>query len=672
MHGRFYGVVIRPILSNLLASLFVFLIVAAILPIRQAQAQCANSGTNQTCTNPAGTTVSGGPFGSGIIDFGVLTITNFGAVAGSSYGVVANIGNVNNYGTIVGGLNGILANTANVNNFGTISGVVQGIEAANVNINNSGSISGGTGITLDGGSGSVLTNSGQIVGTGGTAIDFHKSINDFLTFLPGSRVQGSILLGNGDSVSNYGAIVGGGILANTGGSGSMLTNSGQIVGTGGTAIDFHNSTNDFLTFLPGSRVQGAILLGTGDSVSVVTGRDIAQLLTVTPNGIGSFSINGSGSALFAINGTKFATLDPTAFGMTDRTLMDFTGAVSGLVNSRFDNFMPESVWGSSNAFAATASNAVPLGVNSTSAGIPSAATAYAADPGPSGIPNMVATDPTSGVAVWSNGFVGGRKQDANGLMLSSTNYVYGGAFGFDRLVASDFRLGAFVGAGNGKLEVDLGSQTVNTNYIFGGVYGRYNWLTQYLDFVVSTGHSSNNSTRLVADNTVGFSSPTGSYNGWFVSPDLTYGYRIPLASNMLLKPVVRLRYLYASFDGYSETGSAQNLVASGRSVQDLEERFGFDLSRIDEVKPQSFVKTSVQLGVVGLERLGNNTINTVLIGQNLSFATPGEGSVGGLYSGIGIDYRITKTVSVFAAGEGTFMADHSTVGTAKGGMKVVF
>jgi len=42
------------------------------------------------------------------------------------------------------------------------------------------------------------------------------------------------------------------------------------------------------------------------------------------------------------------------------------------------------------------------------------------------------------------------------------------------------------------------------------------------------------------------------------------------------------------------------------------------------------VKSTISVGAIGLERLGNQTIDTVLLEQNLSFITPGQASaVGG-------------------------------------------
>jgi hypothetical protein len=84
------------------------------------------------------------------------------------------------------------------------------------------------------------------------------------------------------------------------------------------------------------------------------------------------------------------------------------------------------------------------------------------------------------------------------------------------------------------------------------------------------------------------------------------------------------------------------------------------------------MQMSVKLGILGLERLGDTTINTVLIGQNLSFATPGAANVAGVYTGFGIDYRITPRVGLFAAAEGTIMSDNSVMGMARGGVRVAF
>jgi len=43
------------------------------------------------------------------------------------------------------------------------------------------------------------------------------------------------------------------------------------------------------------------------------------------------------------------------------------------------------------------------------------------------------------------------------------------------------------------------------------------------------------------------------------------------------------------------------------------------------------VKSTLNIGAIGLDRLGNPTIDTVLLGQNLSFVTPGQASaVGGV------------------------------------------
>ena len=614
------------------------------------------------------------------------TVSNSGMISGNASGVeAAQIATVTNSGTIAGSINGVFAKVANVVNSGTISGRNSGgggIRALVVNVSNSGTISSSFGFGIDATSTANVTNSGTISGrTFGIGANIANVTNS------GAITGGTVGIGaNTANVTNSGAITGGtfGINANTvnvtnsgtitGGTGiigqgtaSTLVNSGTIIGTGGTAIDFSASNTDTLTFLPGTRIFGAMLLGAGDTVNIVAGRDIAWLLTFTPNG--PFTINGSGNAPFAISGNQVATLDPTAFGMADRTLVQFSGAVSSLIQSRFDDLgWPGAPSGGGYAFAPPAVNGIMEAANSAFAGIP--ALAYASDHGIGTLPNASVYDPISRIAVWSQGFIGSLYQPATDTMLASTNTIAGGAVGVDGPFGPNLRLGAFIGAGDGRLSVEPNSQWIGTDYVFGGGYGRFDWDTRFLRFAVSTGYTTNNSTRTIADNLspTGFDTATASYGGWYVSPELAYGVRLPLDAMTTLTPIGRVRYLGASLNGYTEAGSAQALTVARRNLSDVEERFELDLTSVDRV---GVVRTTVKAGVLGLERLGDTNVNAALIGQSIAFVAPGQNATAGAFAGFDIDFRVTHSVSLFAAGEGLLMSDRSQIGTLKAGLRVV-
>jgi hypothetical protein len=553
-----------------------------------------------------------GANGSGIQAGRDANVTGFSGTITAGTGGVGILAqgnaNVRNSGTITAGTRGfgILANTANVTNFstGTISAGAngRGIEANTATVTNSGTISAGTG--------------------------------------------GIGIVANTATVTNFGTISAGTGIQVVNGA-SNITTPGTIIGFGGTAIVLGGDANT-LTLLPGSRIVGAIdmLNGSKDVVNFVSGGGVAQLVTLN-NFTGTINTSGVGPIVHSTN--QIATLDATMFGQTDRTLMDFTGGVSSLVQSR-------------------------LG------GAPPNGSIQAVSYGPDRTNGLIGKAPFAGYAaptvVWTGGFGGTRTQDTTADSFHATSSVWGGLLGVDRQVRGDLLIGGFVGGGTGRLTINKSSEGVHTDYLSGGVYGRFDWASHFLDFTVQGGSAENKSNRLVLSNlalsTNGQETATARYSGWFVSPELTYGMRYAIGNGNMLTPFARVRYLAGIFDGFSEQGSAQGLSVGRRTLQDVEERGELELSKTASFGSEATIKTSVHGGVIALQRVGDTNINTVLIGQNLTFAAPGKDSTVGAVAGTGVDVTIGKSMSLFGAFEGTVMSDKSRTATAKAGLRVGF
>lgn len=552
---------------------------------------------------------------NGILAFnGTLVLNNYGSISGTdpgfAGGVSANDLILMNFGSITGGADAVFGNnTAYVVNYGTITGSDNGIKAFDAFIINYGTISAtaGFGVGVDITNSGTLINYGSITATGantkgvtilneGTVYNYGSirgvganAVGMFVDTNANVYNSGSIfgtltgIAGKNVNLTNTGTIVGNtGIASNAGGTAWTVVNSGIIQGTGGTAINLTNTTDDSLTFLAGSRIIGAITLGVGDGLHFNGGNNNLTFTSLTGR-------TTDGTTPFVRSGNRVASIDPTSFAVADRTMTDVTRAISGVIDSRAGE-APANPQTGATAFA---SAGIADRANDAFAGIPSLA--YARDDTVMfRNPNATAQD---GTGVWAKGFAGQRTQQAEGTTLRTMTSFFGGVFGIDKAFRHDLRLGVFLGAGRTRqsTEVDVGS--IDSDLAFGGVYGRHTFGASFLDVSLLGGYSRNASTRNINNNMIpgGLEYAKAAFDGWFISPEIAYGYRYAFNNEWSLTPAARLRYLATMLGGYTETGSTANLTVNARTLQNIEERGDLTLTRTITHSQTERIQTSATL-----------------------------------------------------------------------------
>lgn len=554
---------------------------------------------------------------------------------------------------------------ANAGNFSFLEARTQ--IAGNATATNSGSSAGGVVAEVLGTGIASASNSGTTAGN--VAAETMGGGDATATNSGSAAGVAAATFGGGNATAINSGSAGGLAAATFAGGNATVINSGT--NNGGIAVAAFGGGSATLTNIVGGRVIGHIALRSKDNIVNFQGGN--WLFTIMTQS-GPTTINTGGAPFVvagsfgSMSGAQVAVLDPTAFALADRSLTNFTGEISEMLRGRFAGMSAGAGGPGALGFAGAPSSPVADQAQVAFSGIPSVAMSYASGGSRPVLGKAPAVAPYYDATIWASGFGGERKQRADGVVLPTTDTAFGGAMGVDRVLGGNLRLGVFVGAGASREAVELDVQKIDATYVFGGAYGRFDWISQYLDFSLYGGGIDNKSTRQIANNTAasGIETATASYGGWFISPEVIYGYRIPFSA-ITVTPRVRLRYVGGQLDGYSESGSMQNLSVGRRSINDLEERGEVELSTV-----AGAFKGSVTVGIIGLERLGNPNINTVLLGQNLAFVTPGQASAFGGVFGMHMEYRAMPNVSLFVAGEATAMSDKSDSFAASGGGRVSF
>jgi len=527
---------------------------------------------------------------TGTISGGIITGPNAGD-AGIRIDGAGTIGTINNYGTIAGKSSGI-SNSGSIGTINLQSGsVLTGVD--NYSVKNTGNIGA---INLFNGS---TINKGIFNGLTGTIGNFTNAIT-LNTLTNAGTITTLNNSGTIGSITNTGTI---GSITNTGTIGTLNLLSGSTVTSGISNTGTINILNMTITGITCSNYDVAIPNITGNQPITV---NIAGL----PADGRSHSVTRNG---------RRASVDVSGFGANTNAIRHVSNSVGRLVNT---NGVIQSI-----GAKVAKHNADPYAMTSDLC-----ADGAPAQPGQIGNSDF-----------WIRGFTGRNKADATASSTDYINTYSGGAIGIDRDWSEDIRGGVFIGSGNMNNSLGGGLGGTESDLIFAGTYATKTWGTLFAKVGLTGGRGSNTGTRNIAAGAP--ETATADYKNWYVSPEVSVGkvYDLGqhLGGSLSVTPVLSVRYVYASQDGYTETGATNNLTMNKSHSTTVEERAELKFSYATKAFNDYGVKVNASVGGIGQQNNGGAMSGT-LLGAPLSFATPGDENSTGFVGGLGFEVNRGK------------------------------
>jgi outer membrane autotransporter protein len=333
----------------------------------------------------------------------------------------------------------------------------------------------------------------------------------------------------------------------------------------------------------------------------------------------NLNLSAPSSAAYVAVGNRTAGVDKSAFGANNHAIRHVSNSVGRLANT---NGVIQSI-----GTKIAKQNADPYATASDLC-----ADGAPAQPGQIGISDF-----------WIRGFTGRNRVDATASSVDYINTYSGGAVGIERDWSENTRAGAFIGAGITDNSLGGGLGGSEADLLFAGAYATKTWGTIFAKVGMTGGSGKNTCTRNIAAVTP--ETALASYDSWYVSPEVSVGRVFDLGQSLggtfSVTPVLSVRYVYASQDGYTEAGATNNLTMNSSHSTTIEERAELKFSYATQAFEGYGLKLNASVGGIGQQNDGGAMSGT-LLGAPLSFATPGDDNTTGFVGGLGFEINRGK------------------------------